>query len=303
ARTLKPIIHLMRERRACLGELVQIDGSPHAWFELRGLVCTLLVYIDDATGKLLWLQFVPSETTNAYFEATKRYLALHGKPIAFYSDKHGVFRVNTTKGKSAATEDTNGLTQFGRAMDELDIETIFANSPQAKGRVERVNQTLQDRLVKELRLKGICTMEDGNVYLPEYMEEFNSAFSVVPRSSIDMHRPLTNTDDLDAILVQQQERILSKQLTLSYGRHIYQIETDHPTYAMRHARVIVREANSGAISIHYHGKKLEHRIMQERSKAAIVDSKHINNTVDAAIERMWTKPSPTHPWKQPQMYW
>lgn len=137
-----PVIHEMRERRASEGELVQADGSPHTWFEDRGPTCTLLVYIDDATSKLFHLELVESETTNAYFAATKRYLQHHGKPLALYVDRHGVFRVNTTKALSARVEDSNGLTQFGRAMEELGIKLIFAHSPQAKGRVERVNQTL-----------------------------------------------------------------------------------------------------------------------------------------------------------------
>jgi len=128
------------------------------------------------------LEFAQSESTNAYFLATRHSLIRNGKPIAFYSDKHGVFRVNTTKGKSAATDDSNGLTQFGRAMSELAIETIFANSPEAKGRVEKVNQTLQDRLVKEMRLKGICSMAEGNIYLPEFMEDFNRRFAVIPEA-------------------------------------------------------------------------------------------------------------------------
>ncbi len=137
-----------RGRRDCLGELVQIDGSHHWWFENRGPKCALLVYIDDATGKLLHLRFAGSENTFDYLHATKAYLQQWGKPLAFYSDKHGVFRPVHASEKDR----TSGLTQFGRALYELNIDIICANTPQAKGRVERANQTLQDRLVKELRL-------------------------------------------------------------------------------------------------------------------------------------------------------
>ncbi|MBU2459686.1 ISNCY family transposase [Patescibacteria group bacterium] len=182
-----PVIHDLRDRRAAEGELVQVDGSPHAWFENRGPSCTLLVYIDDATGKLLHLAFAKSETTNAYFAATKEYLKKRGKPLALYVDRHGVFRVNATKALTARVEDSNGRTQFGRAMEELGIELIFANSPQAKGRVEKANQTLQDRLVKELRLQGIKSMEEGNRFLPKFIEEFNQKFSVVPKSPVNLH--------------------------------------------------------------------------------------------------------------------
>lgn len=299
----KPVIYQIRERRSSEGELIQIDGSPYAWFEDRGPYCTLLVYIDDATGKLLWLEFTESETTNAYFLATKQYLEKYGKPLAFYSDKHGVFRVNTTKAKTAGTEDNNGLTQFGRAMKELNIEPIFANSPQAKGRVERVNQTLQDRLVKELRLLNISTMEDANRYLPTFMDEFNRRFAVIPKSSVNMHRPLTQKDRLDQILIQKHTRILSKQLTLSYGNRIYQIQTNHPTYAMRHAPVTVQEDARGTIFLVYKQQQLAYKVIVHQPRLDIVDTKHLNHVVDRLTERVWTKPEVTHPWRQPYLYW
>jgi transposase len=298
-----PVVHLMRERRASEGELVQIDGSPHAWFEDRGDPCTLLVYIDDATGNLKILLFTPSETTTAYFQATRQYIERYGKPLALYSDKHGVFRVNTTRNHSAATEDSNGVTQFGRAMRELHIETIFANSPQAKGRVERVNQTLQDRLVKELRLRNISTIPEANQYLPEFMEEFNKQFAVQPKSTVNMHRPLTSTDNLDTVLVQKQRRILSKTLTVSYGNRIYQIDTDRPTYAMRHAAVTVREDTHGQITIVYGPTILRYHVVTIQQKTAITDTKHVNSTVDALMSHHPTKPAFNHPWRQPYLYW
>ena len=297
-----PVIHSKRERRACEGELVQIDGSPHAWFEDRGEPCTLLVYIDDATGKLKVLLFTPSETTHAYFTATRQYIAQYGKPLAFYSDKHGVFRVNTTKSGSASTEDSNGLTQFGRAMEELHIEPIFANSPQAKGRVERVNQTLQDRLVKELRLRNICSIQEANAYLPEFMEEFNNQFAVQPKSTVNMHRPYTSVDTLDTILVQKHTRILSKTLTVSYGNRIYQIDTERPTYAMRHAKVTVQEDADGHISILYGKQILSCHIITMQPKTAITDTKHVNSIVDQLETRISTKPALNHPWRQSYLY-
>jgi transposase len=149
--------HQMRERRPRRGELVQIDGSPHAWFEERGERCTLIVFIDDATGTLLALRFAPTETTEAYMLTLHEYMKQHGCPVALYSDKHSIFRL--TKEDPA---NGNTTTQFGRALVELDIEAIHAHSPQAKGRVERANQTLQDRLVKELRLQGISDMASAN---------------------------------------------------------------------------------------------------------------------------------------------
>src|SRR5882757_8649359 len=163
-------VHQPRYRRDCLGELVQIDGSEHWWFEARGPQCTLLVFIDDATSRLMHLQFVESESTFDYFAATRAYLERYGKPVALYSDKHGVFRVNR---KDAIGGD--GMTQFGRALHALNIDIICANSSQAKGRVERANGTLQDRLVKEMRLSGIDTIAAGNAFLPAFMEKYNAS--------------------------------------------------------------------------------------------------------------------------------
>lgn len=293
-----PVIHPIRERRRSEGELVQIDGSPHAWFEDRGLYCTLLVYIDDATSKLLWLEFAVSENTESYFLATRRYLERHGKPTAFYSDKHSVFRINTTRKSTASVDDDNGLTQFGRAMEELSIGMIFANSPQAKGRVERVNQTLQDRLVKELRLRNINTIDEANRYLPEFMEEFNKKFGVIPKDQVDAHRPLLPTERLDEILLQKHTRTLSQQLTLSYQNKIYQIETDRPSYAMRHAKVTIRQDSSGEVTIIYRNTIMKYRIITELPKSAVIDSKHLNRIVDEMKVRAWPKPIPSHPWRQ-----
>lgn len=302
-RQSKPVIHGIRERRACEGELVQIDGSPHAWFEDRGEPCTLLVYIDDATGKLKILACTPSETTNAYFQETRHYIERYGKPLAFYSDKHGVFRVNTTKRGSASTEDSNGLTQFGRAMRELHIEPIFANSPQAKGRVERVNQTLQDRLVKELRLRNISTIQEANAYFPEFIQEFNAQFSVQPKSAVNMHRTLEATECLDEMLIQKHTRVLSKTLSISYGNRIYQIDTDRPTYAMRHAKATIHEDTNGDITIWYGGKQLVYHVITRQPKTAITDTKHVNTLVDSLTTQIPTPPAVTHPWRQPQLYW
>jgi transposase len=289
-RAKQPSAHQMRERRACFGELVQIDGSDHAWFEGRGPKCTLLVYIDDATGQLLELLFVPSETFFGYCEATRHYLERYGKPVAFYSDKHGIFRVNQERPMGT----TSGLTQFGRAMDELDIQIICANSPQAKGRIERANQTLQDRLVKELRLHGISDMQAGNMYLPEFREDFNQRFAVAPRSTHDAHRPLLKTDLLDVILTHQETRSLSKNLTVQYQHVVYQIQTNRPDYALRNAKVTVCENAKGEVTILYKDKPLPYTIYHKAPhQAEVADSK----TLDNQIKSPW-KPPTDHPWRR-----
>jgi transposase len=289
-RAKKQPVHQMRERRACFGELVQIDGSDHAWFEGRGERCTLLVFIDDATGQLGELWFVLEETFFAYCEASRHYFERYGKPVAFYSDKHGIFRVNQARPLGT----TPGLTQFGRAMQELDIQIICANTPQAKGRIERANQTLQDRLVKELRLRGISDLDSANAYLPEFREDFNRRFAVVPRSSHDAHRPLLPTENLDTILSHQETRTLSKNLTVQANQVIYQIQSDRPGYALRHAQVTVCHNPQGAVTILYKNQPLAYTLYQNPPRQAeVVDSK----TLDRKLKPN-KPPAPDHPWRQ-----
>jgi transposase len=288
-RAKKTVVHQMRERRACLGELVQIDGSDHAWFEERGERCTLLVYIDDATGRLLELLFVQEESFFAYCEASRHYFEQYGKPLAFYSDKHGVFRVNIQQPLGS----TQGVTQFGRAMQDLDIQIICANSPQAKGRVERANQTLQDRLVKELRLRNISSMEAGNAFLLEFREDFNQRFAVPARSTHDAHRPLLKAENLDLILTRQKTRFLSKNLTVQFNKIIYQIQSDRPGYAMRKAQVTVCENAKGVVTILYKNKPLPYTTYQKQSRQAeIVDTKRINKVIQPP-----KPPAKDHPWR------
>ncbi len=208
-----------RYRRPCTGELIQIDGCDHDWFEGRGPACTALVYVDDATSKLMELLFVKSESTFSYFEATRRYIDKHGKPLALYSDKAGVFRVNN---KHATGGD--GHTQFGRAMHELNIQTICAETSPAKGRVERAHLTLQDRLVKELRLQGICSMEAANDFAEAYMADYNRRFGKVPRHDFDVHRAVEHDEDTGLIFTVREKRKVSKSLTIQYDKMLYLIE-------------------------------------------------------------------------------
>jgi hypothetical protein len=203
-----PSPHQPRRRRDCLGELVQIDGSEHAWFEDRGPLCTLLAFVDDATSRLMLLRFVASESAFSYFAATRSYLAAHGRPVAFYSDKHGIFRVNS---KTATDE---AITQFGRGLCELNIDIICANSPQAKGRVERAFSTLQDRLVKEMRLAGISTIESANAWLAGFIETYNERFGRHPANAKDLHRPAPSDEVIDEALAWREARVVSARACL-----------------------------------------------------------------------------------------
>ena len=292
-RVRKIVTHQMRTRRPCFGELVQIDGSPHDWFEGRAASCVLLVFIDDATGKLLQLLFVDSESFFSYCAAAQAYFKHYGKPVAFYSDKHGVFRVNLPGSVSG-----DNVTQFGRAMQELDVQIICANTPQAKGRVEHANQVLQDRLVKEMRLRGISSREAGNAYLPEFIEDFNRRFAVQPTSQYDAHRPLTPQDDLARILTWQEHRTLSKNLTVQFEKVVYQIQTDRPTYAMRNTGITVCKDASGNITLLYKEKLLPFTIFHKQAKQAdIVETKDLDTAV-SLNQRVPQPPASNHRWRQ-----
>jgi hypothetical protein len=266
--------HQPRHRRSCLGELVQIDGCDHAWFEERGSKCTLLVYVDDATSRLAELRFVASESAFDYFASTRTYLEQHGKPVAFYSDKASIFRVAA----SEATKGT-GITQFGRALSELNIDIICANTPQAKGRVERAHLTLQDRLVKELRLRSISTLEAGNAYLPQFLADYNQRFGREPLSPHDAHRPLRDDEDLDLIFTWQEERKLSRNLTINYKRVMYLIEPGPETQSLAGQRCRVHEHEDGHVEVRHANKPLPCSIFFDKtprvSQGAIVSNKRL----------------------------
>ena len=290
-------VHQRRSRRACVGDLVQIDGSPHEWFEGRGPACTLIVYVDDATTRLLATGFFAGETTEAYMETTRAHLAAHGRPVAYYSDRCGVFRVNK---KDREAEPT----QFTRALKTLDIEAIHAHSPQAKGRVERANRTLQDRLVKEMRLRGIDGMEAGNAYLGEFMADFNRRFAVAPRNPQDAHREvLHDAAELDLIFREHHGRKLTKNLTIRFECREYQVTGRGKGYRLRGAAVTVCKAFDGSVTVLRDGRELAVRLLAEGEEAvAVQDEKTVRRRVDRAKAEQQSrpayKPAPDHPWRR-----
>jgi hypothetical protein len=268
-----PSPHQPRRRRDCLGELVQIDGSEHAWFEARGEMCTLLAFVDDATSRLMVLRFVASESAFDYFRATRDYLQTHGKPVAFYSDKHGIFRVNS---KDAVGGE--GITQFGRALSELNIDIICANSPQAKGRVERAFGTLQDRLVKELRLAEISAIAAANLWLPGFIADYNARFGRDPANAKDLHRPLTPTDDLDEVLAWREERTVTHNLTLHYDRMMLMLDPTPLARGLVRKKVAVVNYTDGRFAVQFNGAPLAFRVfdkIQTVDAGTIVENKRL----------------------------
>jgi len=285
-------IHPLRPRRTRKGELIQLDGSEHDWFEGRGPRCTLLVFIDDATSETLHLKFVESENTWDYLTATREYIEKHGRPETYYPDKHGVFRVNHVGALSG-----DGRTQFGRAMSELDIKLICANTPQAKGRVERRNRDFQNRLIKAMRIAKICDIKAANAFLPSFLKKFNQRFAKSPTDPINAHRPLLPSHDLDRILCIKETRRLSKNLTMQYNNVIYQILSDRREYQLRKAEVTVLQKKDGTIQIEHRGKVLTavpyHKI---QARAEEVSAKELVQAL-ASKAKSRHRPSRRHPWK------
>lgn len=287
-------IYQQRQRRTRKGELIQMDSSPHAWFEERADKCDLLLAIDDATGQIMQGFFNHQETTNAYFNLMRGYLARHGKPIAIYVDKNSIFVSNSNKVNPVRP------TQFTNAMNKLGIKVILANSPQAKGRVERANKTLQDRLIKEMRLLGISTIDEGNKYLTEYITLFNRKFAIEAKDKKDAHRPLLPSEDPIKILVKKHQRTLSKNLEFQFEGGLYQIKTDRVTYAMRNAPVIITKDAKNKVRVYYKDKRLDYKVIKRSQVPIIANSKKLNSEVDRsrkAKTNTTRRPSKDHPWR------
>lgn len=259
------IIHTYRERRSCVGELVQLDGSPHKWFEDRGDSCTLIAYIDDATSRIMDGEFADYEGTFTLFAATEHYLQTYGKPLSLYVDKHSTFKINRQATIEEELKDFLPQSQFGRAMRELRIELIFANSPQAKGRVERLFETLQDRLVKEMRLLGIATKEEGTSYFREvYIPKHNQKFAILPKDQTNIHRLLLPSDDLSRIFTVQTDRVISKALVVQYKNTRYQLETTGAyQYLLKNQNILVEENKKGNLVFRHKERTIPYKIIGE----------------------------------------
>lgn len=292
SRKQRRTFHQPRLRRECYGELIQIDGSDHHWFEDRGTACTLLVFIDDATSTLMHLVFVKSENTFSYFDALEAYLHEHGRPVAFYSDKHTVFRV-----ASQGAESGHGVTQFGRALNELNIEILCANSSQAKGRVERANRTLQDRLVKELRLAGVSDMAAANAFLPTFMARYNAKFAKSPRRPDNLHRPLnTEPDRLADVLCWRDERYVGNQLAFSYDRQRIILQENEVTRGLPGKYVDSYEYPDGRLEFRWKGVALPYSVFdkdQRVTHAAITENKRLGAVLEFIKEEQDKAPPKT----------
>jgi hypothetical protein len=275
-----PKVQQPRARRACIGELVQIDGCEHRWFEDRAPMCTAIVYVDDATSRLMVVRFTGAESTFAYFDATREYLQHFGKPLAFYSDKASIFRVNRAEAVSGP-----GHTQFARALYELNIDGICANTPAAKGRVERAHKTLQDRLVKELRLQRISSIEAANAFMPTFIADYNSRFSQVPRDAHDAHRALRPDEDLDTVFAWRELRKVTKDLTLHYERKLYLLADTPENRRFIGKYLEIFQYPDGRIEIRVAGLSLPYSVYDKLGsvdQGAIVENKRLGHMLQIA---------------------
>lgn len=277
-----------RQRKPCFGEMIQLDGSHHDWFEGRGPKCVLMGYIDDATGRPFG-KFYPYEGTLPAMGSFKCYIKEYGIPVSVYLDKHTTYK--STKKPSIEDELNNiePLSQFGRALEELKVNVIYANSPQAKGRIERLFNTFQDRLIKEMRLKGIKTIKEANKFLSSYLPVYGKRFSVQPANNTDLHRPLSKSINLDKILCVKTARVLRNDYTIAHNVKLYQIQD-----SLSAKEVIVEERIDGSMLITHKNRSLRFNEITTKPQKG----KEVKNEYLPAIRpRGIHIPPKEHPWR------
>jgi transposase len=274
-----------RERKRHAGQMIQMDGSHHDWLEGRGPACVLMGYIDDATGRV-FARFYAYEGTIPAMDSFQRYARRYGLPMSVYLDQHSTYK---STAKPTIEEQLQGLkpmSQFERALGELGVQVLHANSPQAKGRIERLFGTFQDRLIKEMRLAGIQTIDEANRFLQGYLPTYNRRFSVKPVEAVDLHRPSPASRDLEGILCLKAQRVLRNDFTVAYHGKLYQIEE-----ANRAKQVSLEERLDGTLRITHRGKPLRYREIQTRPirLQEPVEKKRISQT---------SQPPSEHPWRR-----
>ncbi|HKC71026.1 MAG TPA: ISNCY family transposase [Terriglobales bacterium] len=281
-------VHGWRPRRSCWGELVQWDTSEHEWLEGRGEKLYLIAMIDDATSRLMG-QFAKHDSTEENLRALKSYVKRWGRPVAFYTDKASLFRVNRAANVEEQLEGEEARTQIGRALRELGIEWIGAHSPQAKGRVERCFGTLQDRLVKGLRVAGACSLEQANDYLQgEFLPDWEKRFTVKARQVTDAHRRLGHEHDLEAILCPVESRVVANDYTLRFQGQSYQVDRRSIRAGLRGARVRVEQRLDGTLAVRFRDRYLTTARCEVRTGVLPVPrSVRAKNPVKAKTRSRW----------------
>lgn len=274
-----------RERKSCRGEMVQLDGSHHDWFEGRGPVCVLMAYVDDATGAV-YARFYEYEGTIPAMDSFKRYIRRYGVPQSVYLDRHSTYKsTEHYQTIEDQLEDRQLMSHFEKSLQELGVKVIHAYSPQAKGRVERLFGTFQDRVIKEMRLAGVKNREEGNTFLEAYLPKYNRRFGVAPAKEADLHRPFKDRKELDRILSIRNKRALRNDFTVAHNKKLYQIKNN-----IRTKNVVVEERTDGSMRIMHNGQRLKYKEIKSRP---------IQEAKKPMLPRVWkgVKPAAAHPWK------
>ena len=281
-----------RKRKVHVGEMVQMDGSPHDWFEGRGEKAVLMVMIDDASSRI-FAQFFDAETTRSSMEIFGQYARTYGLPESLYVDRHSIYRCEREATVEEQLKQTGALTQFGRAMSQLNVGVILAYSPQAKGRVERANETMQDRLIKEMRLEGISGIKEGNRFLKEsFLSRHNEKFSVVPQAEEDLHRRIPEGVQLDEVLCFEGRRQVQNDWTIHWKNRLFQLMKRSEVLGLVKQRITVREKLDGTIQLVHKGRLLKFEEIKERPAVKKSAAKPV------VQKRTPHKPAPNHPWRR-----
>ena len=296
-------IHVWRERRASFGELVMQDSSPFRWLEDRGPACQLIAVIDDATNRI-HAQFVEHDTTEENLRTLGGWLRRYGRPLAHYTDKNSIFRSNRPAAISEQLRGERAHSQFGRALQELGIEWIAAQSPQAKGRIERLFATLQDRLVKEMRLAGIASIEAANHFLEtRFLPKWEQRFTVAPRNPRNAHRQLGRAQRLDEILSVRAVRKVAQDHTVSWEGNLWGVPREEVCAGLRGAAVEIERRLDGSHWLRYRGRYLHLRpcpqpLRPSASPSGLRPPGLADPTPRPKIKPQYHVPA-EHPWRKP----
>ena len=291
-RRRKPVHREWRERKPSCGAMVQLDGSHHDWFEGRGPRCVLMVMVDDATNQMR-ARFFPEETTRASYDVLEGWVRQHGLPGSLYVDRDSIYRCEGVASLAEQLAGKERQTQFGRAMKALGVELILANSPQAKGRVERMNGTLQDRLVKELRLAGISDQESANRFLDgKYLRAFNRQFARAAASPVDVHRAMPR--NLNEVLSWEAERVVQCDWTVACAGQRYQLDRQHEALSLVRRQVIVRTLRSGRVQLVYRDQPLKWRTLPAGAVRQLRPVKQPPKSKTKTEQA----PAASHPWRR-----
>lgn len=291
---VKNDIHQWRKRKDCFGEMILTDGSEHDWLEGRGPEMVLMAYIDDATNNV-FARFYPSETTHAAMHSFRIYIEKYGIPMSIYFDRNSIFKTTRQPTLDESLKGEMPKTQFEKVLDILNVEPIHAYSAEAKGRIERLFRTFQDRLIKEMRLVGVSNIDEANKFLETYLPKYNSIFSIPPANSKNLHREVPVDLELDWVFAFRDERVITNDFTVFWKNRVFLI--NRPFITLRRRKVTVMENLKGEIRIWFNGRFLEfEEITKDTLREMRERKQHMKATKKNMCSKRW-KPAPNHPWR------